>query len=139
MVGKNNYKTRAEKAANKKHRFTLKKLSVGVASVAVGATLFLGNGQAVSAEEATVENTATEENLQAAKESAKAELQAAGATSPKLAEYIDFADSVEADSVEEVERLKNDFLDVRSQQLEQDQAAEEQPDETETPDQGDET
>ena len=118
MVGKNNYKTRAEKAANKKHRFTLKKLSVGVASVAVGATLFLGNGQAVSAEEETVESTNTEENLQAAKESAKAELQAAGATSPKLAEYIDIADSVE-----EVERLKNDFLDVRRQQLEQDQAA----------------
>ena len=150
MVGKNNYKTRAEKAANKKHRFTLKKLSVGVASVAVGATLFLGNGQAVSAEEQPDETEALDQgdetespdeaedseeaDLEAAKESAKAELQAAGATSPKLAEYIDFADTVE-----EVERLKNDFLDVRRQQLEQDQAAEEQPDETETPDQGDET
>ena len=149
-TGKNNYKTRAEKAANKKHRFTLKKLSVGVASVAVGATLFLGNGQAVSAEEQPDETEALDQgdetespdeaedseeaDLEAAKESAKAELQAAGATSPKLAEYIDFADTVE-----EVERLKNDFLDVRRQQLEQDQAAEEQPDETETPDQGDET
>ena len=51
MVGKNNYKTRAEKTANRKQRFSLKKLSVGVASVAVGTTLFLGNTDAVSAEE----------------------------------------------------------------------------------------
>ena len=49
MVGKNNYKTRAEKAANKKQRFSLKKLSVGVASVAVGSTLLLGNAETVSA------------------------------------------------------------------------------------------
>ena len=51
MVGKNNFTTYFKKTANKKQRFTLKKLSVGLASVAVGATLFLGSGEAVSAEE----------------------------------------------------------------------------------------
>ena len=51
MVGKNNFKTYFKKTANKKQRFTLKKLSVGLASVAVGATLFLGSGEAVSAQE----------------------------------------------------------------------------------------
>lgn len=55
MVGKNNFKTYFKKTANKKQRFTLKKLSVGLASVAVGATLFLGSGEAVSAEEPPTE------------------------------------------------------------------------------------
>ena len=142
MVGKNNYKTRAEKAANKKQRFSLKKLSVGVASVAVGSTLLLGNAETVSAEDGSsqpeVTETEDEEDgaeevaLQTAKESAKAELQAAGATSPRLGQAIDAAGSVE-----EVEQLKNNFLDVRRQQVEQDQAAEDQTDETEAPDQGD--
>ena len=61
MVGKNNYKTRTEKAANKKQRFSLKKLSVGVASVAVGTTLFLGNAEGVSAEEKTDETEAPDQ------------------------------------------------------------------------------
>ncbi|EKU93494.1 Immunoglobulin G-binding protein G precursor [Alloiococcus otitis] len=124
MVGKNNYKTRAEKAANKKQRFSLKKLSVGVASVAVGSTLLLGNAETVSADEYEPTTEELQEALQTEKESAKAELQEAGATSPRLAQAIDAADSVE-----EVEQLKNDFLDVRRQQVEQDQAAEDQTDE----------
>ena len=60
MVGKNNYKTRTQKAANKKQRFSLKKLSVGVASVAVGTTLFLGNAEGVSAE-ANSDDTTTDD------------------------------------------------------------------------------
>ena len=144
MVGKNNYKTRAEKAANKKQRFSLKKLSVGVASVAVGSTLLLGNAETVSAQDGAdqTEVTGTEDEedgaeevaLQTAKEAAKAELQEAGATSPRLGQAID-----DAGSVEEVEQLKNDFLDVRRQQVEQAQAAEDQTDETEAPDQGDQS
>ncbi|RAN53378.1 hypothetical protein B8A39_00800 [Dolosigranulum pigrum] len=43
MVGKNNKKEQLRKNATKNTRFSLKKLSVGVASVAVGASLLVGN------------------------------------------------------------------------------------------------
>lgn len=37
VVGKNNYKLKREKASNKFYRYSIKRLSVGVASVAVSA------------------------------------------------------------------------------------------------------
>ena len=43
MVGKNNKQEQLRKNAAKNTRFSLKKLSVGVASVAVGASLLVGN------------------------------------------------------------------------------------------------
>ena len=43
MVGKNNKQEQLRKNATKNTRFSLKKLSVGVASVAVGASLLVGN------------------------------------------------------------------------------------------------
>ena len=106
MVGKNNYKTRTEKAANKKQRFSLKKLSVGVASVAVGTTLFLSNTDAVSGEENPDRNI---EQLQAAleteKEFAIAEVQAAGFTDQK---YVDWINAQE--TVQDVNGVKREIL-----------------------------
>lgn len=51
MVGKNNKKEQLRKNATKNTRFSLKKLSVGVASVAVGASLLVGNVAHAEAEE----------------------------------------------------------------------------------------
>ena len=112
MVGKNNYKTRAEKAANKKQRFSLKKLSVGVASVAVGSTLLLGNVETVSAEdnEPTIEEL--QEALQTEKESAIAELQGIGIEDESILGLIR-----DADSVEEVKSLRSDIIDARQEQV----------------------
>lgn len=50
MVGKNNYKLRREKAGNKYYRYAIKRLSVGVASVAVGAGILFAGQEAVQAE-----------------------------------------------------------------------------------------
>ena len=140
MVGKNNYKTRTQKAANKKQRFSLKKLSVGVASVAVGTTLFLGNAEGVSAEEdfdAITKDDAQGQSavgsgydfnepefdwsgadqayereqeekaqeLQAAKEAAIAEVQAAGFTDEKYVGWINAQETVQ-----DVNAVKREIL-----------------------------
>ncbi|MBG9983242.1 YSIRK-type signal peptide-containing protein [Aerococcaceae bacterium DSM 111020] len=55
MVGKNNHRVRFEKSTNKFKRFTLKKLSVGVASVAIGAGFVIGSGEVAQAEEVSPE------------------------------------------------------------------------------------
>ncbi|WP_220084647.1 G5 domain-containing protein, partial [Dolosigranulum pigrum] len=52
MVGKNNHKVRAEQGANKFKRYTLKKLSIGVASVSIGVGLMFNGAEVASAEEA---------------------------------------------------------------------------------------
>lgn len=52
MVGKNNKTGQFRRQANENKRYTLKKLSVGLASVALGTVLFLGQANAVNAEEA---------------------------------------------------------------------------------------
>ncbi|MCY3035111.1 MULTISPECIES: Ig-like domain-containing protein [Aerococcus] len=58
MVGKNNFQVKKEKQSNKFYRYSIKRLSVGVASVAVAAgLLFMGDAavvQAAAVEEATV-------------------------------------------------------------------------------------
>lgn len=51
MVGKNNKAGQFRRQANEDKRYTLKKLSVGLASVALGTVLFLGQANAVNAEE----------------------------------------------------------------------------------------
>lgn len=50
MTGKNNVYVRMNRHTDRAQRFTLKKLSVGVASVAVGATLLLAPAELVSAQ-----------------------------------------------------------------------------------------
>lgn len=51
MVGKNNKTGQFRRQANEDKRYTLKKLSVGLASVALGTVLFSGQANAVNAEE----------------------------------------------------------------------------------------
>lgn len=51
MVGRNNKTGQFRRQANEDKRYTLKKLSVGLASVALGTVLFLGQANAVNAEE----------------------------------------------------------------------------------------
>ncbi|OOL81344.1 hypothetical protein BWX42_06050 [Dolosigranulum pigrum] len=60
MVGKNNKKEQLRKNATKNTRFSLKKLSVGVASVAVGASLLVGN--VAHAEEAALKQDSNKSN-----------------------------------------------------------------------------
>ena len=50
MVGKNNTQEKFSRRANKNKRYTLKKLSVGVASVALGTVLLVNNTESVSAQ-----------------------------------------------------------------------------------------
>ncbi|QTJ47123.1 G5 domain-containing protein [Dolosigranulum pigrum] len=50
MVGKNNTQEKFSRRANKNKRYTLKKLSVGVASVALGTVLLVNNIDSVSAQ-----------------------------------------------------------------------------------------
>lgn len=58
MVGKNNKTVQLEKSATRRSKYSIKKLSVGVVSVAVGATLSLGLST-VHAEEVFVETSET--------------------------------------------------------------------------------
>ena len=51
MISKNNKGELFHKLANQAKRYTLKKLSVGVASVAIGVIVFLSHSQSVSADE----------------------------------------------------------------------------------------
>ncbi|RAN56194.1 hypothetical protein B8A42_00005, partial [Dolosigranulum pigrum] len=55
MVGKNNTQERFRRNATKDKRYTLKKLSVGLASVALGTVLFLNGAETVSAEAEVVD------------------------------------------------------------------------------------
>ena len=65
MVGKNNTQERFRRNATKDKRYTLKKLSVGLASVALGTILFLNGAETVSAEAEVVDlNTLAEQPVQ---------------------------------------------------------------------------
>ncbi|WP_347301329.1 ZmpA/ZmpB/ZmpC family metallo-endopeptidase [Dolosigranulum savutiense] len=59
MVSKNNKMELFQKQANKAKRYTLKKLSIGVTSVATGTVLFLGHANSVSANESMNEEQVT--------------------------------------------------------------------------------
>ena len=66
MVGKNNTQERFRRNATKDKRYTLKKLSVGLASVALGTVLFLNGAETVSAEAEVVDpNTPAAQPVQA--------------------------------------------------------------------------
>ena len=65
MVGKNNKKLLREKQSNKVYKYAIKRLTFGVASVAISAGLMFAGGTVVGAEEAPIEETpATEVNPQ---------------------------------------------------------------------------
>ncbi|EKU93713.1 Ig-like domain-containing protein, partial [Alloiococcus otitis] len=65
MVGKNNFKLRREKMGNKFYRYSIKRLSIGVASVAVSAGFLFAGREAVNVKAAEVsdENQALSQEL----------------------------------------------------------------------------
>lgn len=63
MEGKNNVHERFSRSARKDKRYTLKKLSVGLASVALGTIMFLNEGETVNAEVAVPESNKATETL----------------------------------------------------------------------------
>lgn len=57
MIGKNNYKLHLEKDGEKVTRYSIKKFTVGTASVAVAASIFFGMGSVAHAAEVTEETS----------------------------------------------------------------------------------
>ena len=57
MVSKNNKDLYIQKSANRASKYTIKKLSIGVTSVLVGTTFFLGSATGASASEQITECT----------------------------------------------------------------------------------
>lgn len=94
MVGKNNKQVQLRQKADKQTRFSLKKLTVGVASIAVGATLLLGQPISVNAEEPST--TQTDQSLGEYKEAAKKDLADKKIENEHLNSLIDSAESKEA-------------------------------------------
>lgn len=94
MVGKNNKHVQLRQEADKQTRFSLKKLTVGVASIAVGATLLLGQPISVNAEEPAT--TQADQSLGEYKEAAKKDLTDKKIENEHLNSLIDSAESKEA-------------------------------------------
>lgn len=94
MVGKNNKQIKLRQEADKRTRFSLKKLTVGVASIAVGATLLLGQPISVNAEEPST--TQADQSLGEYKEAAKKDLADKKIENEHLNSLIDSAESKEA-------------------------------------------
>lgn len=94
MVGKNNKHVQLRQEADKQARFSLKKLTVGIASIAVGATLLLGQPMSVNAEEQST--TQTDQSLGEYKEVAKTDLADKKIENEHLNSLIDSAESKEA-------------------------------------------
>lgn len=69
MVSKNNTKYLIEKNANKQQRFGLRKLSIGVASVLLGTTFFIGATTNVQAD-ANVTNQVKSQSVELSNNSA---------------------------------------------------------------------
>lgn len=95
MVGKNNKHVQLRQEADKQTRFSLKKLTVGVASIAVGATLLLGQPISVNAEEPST-TTQADQSLGEYKEAAKKDLADKKIENEHLNSLIDSAESKEA-------------------------------------------
>lgn len=57
MVSRNNIKLLAQTQADKQQRYTIKKLSIGAASVLIGTTLMFGSSLSVKADESVTTNT----------------------------------------------------------------------------------
>lgn len=94
MIGKNNKHIQLRQEADKQTRFSLKKLTVGVASIAVGATLLLGQPISVNAEEQST--TQADQSLGEYKEAAKKDLVDKKIENEHLNSLIDSAESKEA-------------------------------------------
>lgn len=94
MIGKNNKHVQLRQEADKQTRFSLKKLTVGVASIAVGATLLLGQPISVNAEEQST--TQADQSLGEYKEAAKKDLVDKKIENEHLNSLIDSAESKEA-------------------------------------------
>lgn len=94
MIGKNNKQVQLRQEADKQTRFSLKKLTVGVASIAVGATLLLGQPISVNAEEQST--TQADQSLGEYKEAAKKDLADKKIENEHLNSLIDSAESKEA-------------------------------------------
>lgn len=94
MIGKNNKHVQLRQEADKQTRFSLKKLTVGVASIAVGATLLLGQPISVNAEEPST--TQADQSLGEYKEAAKKDLADKKIENEHLNSLIDSAESKEA-------------------------------------------
>lgn len=94
MVGKNNKHVQLRQEADKQTRFSLKKLTVGVTSIAVGATLLLGQPISVNAEEPAT--TQADQSLGEYKEAAKKDLTDKKIENEHLNSLIDSAESKEA-------------------------------------------
>lgn len=94
MIGKNNKHVQLRQKADKQTRFSLKKLTVGVASIAVGATLLLGQPISVNAEEQST--TQAGQSLGEYKEVAKKDLADKKIENEHLNSLIDSAESKEA-------------------------------------------
>lgn len=93
MVGKNNKQVQLRQEADKQTRFSLKKLTVGVSSIAVGATLLLGQPISVNAEEPST--TQADQSLGEYKEAAKKDLADKKIENEHLNSLIDSAESKE--------------------------------------------
>ncbi len=94
MVGKNNKHVQLRQKADKQTRFSLKKLTVGVASIAVGPTLLFGQPISVKAEEPAT--TQADQSLGEYKETAKKDLTDKKIENEHLNSLIDSAESKEA-------------------------------------------
>ena len=94
MVGKNNKHVQLRQEADKQTRFSLKKLTVGVASIAVGTTLLLGQPISVNAEEQST-TTQADQSLGEYKEAAKKDLADKKIENEHLNSLIDSAESKE--------------------------------------------
>lgn len=94
MIGKNNKHVQLRQEADKQTRFSLKKLTVGVASIAVGAMLLLGQPISVNAEEQST--TQADQSLGEYKEAAKKDLVDKKIENEHLNSLIDSAESKEA-------------------------------------------
>ncbi|HFI0464523.1 TPA: YPDG domain-containing protein, partial [Streptococcus suis] len=105
MLGKNNFKARAEQEATKVKRYAIKKFSVGVASVAVATgLLFASNAALVSAEALTDDPAGSTESATSeapAGEAASTEEAAETVATEEAAEAAPAEETVEAAPTEE--------------------------------------
>ena len=82
MVGKNNYQVKKEKQSNKFYRYSIKRLSVGVASVAVAAGLLFAGDVQVARAAGTNDAVNGELNLTAEEQGKVAQAAKANENSP---------------------------------------------------------
>lgn len=141
MVGKNNFKQHLAKEGNKVQRFTLRKLSVGVVSVSVGALLMLSNGaMSVSAEEADVageeetelvEKDPVEDEVVNAVEENSTQEEPANNEAVETTSPVSETETVEPVAVEDEVEPEVTVNQVNEEETPADEVEEEQVDETE--------